>query len=263
MKAFPMPTVLMYSFWLNTTDFNDKKSIFPPAAYLHAQFPKMSKEGFQGYLWLYPNAIRGTLLLPNKFANASNARAVLDPILDKMSTYPGINPKSLLRILPLAWGSSPIDWNTATQLLGGITGSLEDFMSTASTLLPGAANGTAPKAAPKPPKRRMKRHGPGEKVQMPMGIAGMDSQLLGPEELVHPKMAAALEGAMPFNHPDGQLRIHLLGGGKVNEQRNDTSVHPSWRKALVHTIATGGQKVNVDSLRAIAPNMGCYHNEVC
>jgi hypothetical protein len=40
---------MMYQFALNATDFNDKKSIFAPSAYLHTQIPRLMDEaGAQG-----------------------------------------------------------------------------------------------------------------------------------------------------------------------------------------------------------------------
>jgi hypothetical protein len=236
---------------LNTTEYTDRKSIVAPATYLHTQFPKMSKEGgFQGYLFIHPNAIHGQLICPNKFANATNMNAIMDPILDKMISMPGIDPKSLIKLgIPAA--KDPVDKNTASSLLGGLMGGIASSSS----------NAPQP-AIPRPPSRIQRRHGPGEKMLYGMGIYDQDSRLLGEKELNDPRLAEVIEKAIPFDKPDGQIRVHLTAGGKVNEDRNDTSVHPTWRKALIHNVATGGDTPTANSFRELAPDMGAYVNEV-
>jgi hypothetical protein len=95
-----------------------------------------------------------------------------------------------------------------------------------------------------------------------MGIYDQDSRLLGEKELRDPRLADVLERAIPYDKPDGQIRVHLTAGGMVNSDRNHTFVHPSWRKAIVHNIATGGNTPIAESFRQLAPNMGAYVNEV-
>jgi hypothetical protein len=90
----------------------------------------------------------------------------------------------------------------------------------------------------------------------------MDSRLLGEKELKSPKMAEALEKAMPFDLMDGQIRVHLVAGPKVWAQGKDTSIHPAWRKTYAHSISTGAGTPNCQSFRDLAPDMGAYSNEV-
>jgi hypothetical protein len=243
MKAYPLPKVLSYFFWMNTTEYTDRKSIIAPATYLHTQFPKMSREGgFQGYLFIHPNAIQGQLIAPNKFANATNMRAILDPILEKMISMPGMDRKTFVSRGPGSNSSIPTG-----PLLGGL----------------GITFNNATQSSKPPQAGKIgKRHGPGGKMLYGMGIYDQDSRLFGEKELADPRLAEVIEKAIPYDKPDGQIRVHLTAGGKVNEERNDTSVHPSWRKAIIHNVATGGDTPTADSFRELAPDMGAYVNEV-
>lgn len=44
-RAFPAPKTLTYMFWMNTTEYTDRKSIFAPAAYVHTQFARLNRDG--------------------------------------------------------------------------------------------------------------------------------------------------------------------------------------------------------------------------
>jgi hypothetical protein len=235
-KVYPVPKVSTYFFWLNTTEYTDTKSIVAPATYLHTQFPKMAREGIQGYLFIYPNAIKGQLIGANKFANATNMKAVLNPILEKMVSMPGMDRKTLIAVPPSANSSSSV-------------GPL--------------AIGPAPKSSKPPGTSRLgKRHGPGEEMKYGFGIYDQDSRLLGEKELSDPRLEDVIRRAIPFDKPDGQIRVHLTAGGKVHEGGNDTSVHPAWRRTIVHNVATGGYTPVADSFRELAPDTGAYANEV-
>jgi hypothetical protein len=246
MKAYPLPKTLSYFFWMNTTEYTDRKSIVAPATYIHTQFPKMSREGgFQGYLFIHPNAIQGQLICPNKFANATNMRDILDPILEKMISMPGMDRKTMVKIPPALGANS-------SSLPSFLTGGIESNSN----------NATKSSKSPAIPNTLGRRHGPEGKMLYGMGIYDQDSRLLGEKELNDPRLADVIERAIPYDKPDGQIRVHLTAGGKVNEKRNDTSVHPTWRKAIVHNIATGGDTPTADSFRELAPEMGAYVNEV-
>jgi hypothetical protein len=93
------------------------------------------------------------------------------------------------------------------------------------------------------------------------GVLDMDSRLLGIEEFNSPKLQEALEKATPKDIEDGELKMHLTGGGKVLIPSNESSVLPAWRKTYIHAIATGRGSPSVDALREFAPNMGAYVNE--
>jgi hypothetical protein len=248
MKAYPAPKTLSYMFWMNTTDYEDRKSIIAPAAYIHTQFPKMKREGgFSGFLYIHPNAIQGQLIAANEFANATSMRAMLDPILDKMISMPGMDAKTFVKLPPAVGGKGPTGKRISSLFSGSLfSGSPGDGLSVAGQ---GAT-------------KLLKRHGPGGKMLYGMGIYDQDSRLLGEKELADPRLADILEKAMPYDKPDGQIRVHLTAGGMVNTDRKDTAVNPAWRKALIHNIATGGNTPVANSFRELAPDMGAYVNEV-
>jgi hypothetical protein len=113
---------------------------------------------------------------------------------------------------------------------------------------------------------KVKRHGPGEMEEaelLPMGIRPMDSVLMTKEDINNPNLAEALEKAMP-RMPNGQLRGNIASGLKIHQLGSDTSVHPIWRKAYSHLIATGSGKTEIDvaPLRALSKVNAAYSNEV-
>lgn len=249
-KVYATPKILTYNFWMNTTDFDDKKSIYAPAAYMCSQLPRLNEEGgMQGYFYIYPNAIQGTFLAPNEYANATRITEFWDPVLSKMSAYPGIDAKTMIKAPPVALSSSGL-------------GSMQSSSGGA------AANPGAPMTMPtsssasKPGMK--KRHGPGEMEATPRGIIDEDSRLLGASELTHPSLATALQNAMP-QLENAQLRSHLVGGNKVikngDPKTDETSVNPAWRRAYVHMMTTGVGKVSAQALREISPEGGAYVNE--
>jgi hypothetical protein len=249
-QVHPTPKILVYNFWLNTTDYEDEKSIFAPAAYLMSQFPKLNKfGGLQGYYYVRPNAISAMFLAPNEFANATNLNLLMDPVLDKMKSMPGMSPTSLIKIPPIDFAA--LSANSVQSSSGGSNG------GKASTPEKGMAG------------MNMKRHGPMEALKEPTaiysGILDQDSILLGEEEITSPKLAAALEKSLRRGET-GQMRGHLVGGNKVMSGGADTSVTPAWRRAYVHLMTTGNDKRYVDALRdlskEVSPINGAYINEV-
>jgi hypothetical protein len=235
---------LSYKFWLNTTDFEDEKSIFPAAAYFMSQMPRLNRlGGFQGYYYIRPNAISATFLSPNEYANVSNMNALMDPVLDKMQSFPGINPSTLIKVPPTEF--------TALSA-GGLQSSTGGQAATSS-------KGVEDK------NMMMRRHGPMEVLKdttaIYSGILDQDSTLLGAEELNNPKLAEALEKGLRRGET-GQMRGHLVGGNKVISGGADTSVTPTWRRAYVHLMTTGNDKKYLDALRELSPNVGAYINEV-
>jgi hypothetical protein len=196
----------------------------------------------QGYFYIHPNAISGMFLAPNEYANATRMTALWEPILEKMKSMPGIDAKTLIKVPPLSFGAGG---------LGSLQGS--DGGQAAN---PGSEMGGMGGV-----NMMSRRHGPGEKEAIPRGIIDEDSRLLGEEELVHPKLAQALENAMP-KLENAQLRSHFVAGGKVMKLGNDTSVNPAWRRAYVHMMTTGIGKASAQALRDISPHGGAYINEV-
>lgn len=277
-----MPTVYSYQFFLNTTNYNDQTSIFAPAAYLASQMPRiLDQGGMAGYIYLHPNAIRAQLYAPNKFANATNMKAIMDPILARMATMPGMTPELLFKYPPYQ-GSSfsellsgrtlpPMPGLSSTNLgypLGKVP--REPWMpgrptSGFDSLLGGFGGSNRPSSfdtAFQSTKKVQKRHEPGGSMRVPRGIQSMDSRMLGRNELASPDLAEALRKTMPFTAADGQIRFHLVSGPKVWEQGLDSAVNPAWRKTYAHVLATGGGTPNAQPLRDISPDMGAYFNEV-
>jgi hypothetical protein len=229
-----------YKFWLNTTDYDDHKSIFKAAAYFCSLAPQLYEDGIQGYFFVYPNAVQGILIGTSAKTDLAKMVATMEPIVNKMKSMPGIDPKSQKTLA--------IPTN-----MGGMTTLLENFPELLG------------QTAISNPLKRMKRHDPGEVMTLGRGIVAMDSRLLARADLENPKLAEALEKATPMDLTDGQLRIHFLAGGKVNQltSKNNTSVHPIWKTTLLHVVATGyGGSANVQSLRDLAPETGAYMNEV-
>ncbi|TID27798.1 Low-affinity potassium transport protein [Venturia nashicola] len=258
-KAFPSPKLTIASWFLNTTDFSDQKSIYAPAAYFHALIPDLvEKNGQSGYYYLFPNAIKSVFLMADKDAGVDKAKAVWEPVLEKMTTFPGINKKTLV----VTYNDIP----NYKAFFDAAFGSIEEMANMTGM------SGMKQKRADTPLFRRFfdeagitKRHGPEEHGTTnaeikPQGIMPMDSRLLSREHLVNPGLAEALEKAMPMMK-DGQLRGNVVGGNKIFVTGNATAVTPAWRKAYVHLIATGQGTPDVSSLRVLAKDSGAYSNE--
>lgn len=247
-KAHPSPQVTVANWWINATDSeNPGEGIWDAMAYLHSQFPAINKQGVQGYYYLYPNAMKGMFAMTDDQGTQNVSKGIWEPILEKLSGYDGMEPAV----------SNYTDFPTFVEYFNAkIEG--EDGCGDEGGDEGGHEHGHEHKRS------LAKRHGGAE----PMGITPLDSRLLGQSHLESPELAQALNDAMP-QVPNGQLRGHLVGGGKVLDPDDDTAVLPAWRKAFVHLIGTGEGLVgngegqfNVASLRALAPEMGAYVNEV-
>jgi hypothetical protein len=228
---------MRYRFWLNTTDFDDQNSIFDAAAHFCSQTPKLYDNRINGYLFVYPNAVRGTFVGLGDMADARNLSSFMEPILNKMASMKGMSPKSLNHLVLPEIGNAASIFSYVQEMF-------------------------TPNSTGKTPARLSRRHNPGETVMVSSGILTMDSRLLGKAEIESPNLAMALNKALPKHLPDGQLRVHVLTGGQVHKVGDDTSVNPVFRKAYLHVVATGVGKAIAQSLRDFAPNTGAYINEV-
>lgn len=143
--------------------------------------------------------MKGIFLTADAQAGQAAAKALWDPVLAKLASYAGMKPAE----------SKYYDYPDFKSYFDARFGAID---------CPGGGGGHEHKLR--------KRHG---EMTGPMGIIPMDSRLLGQSHLTSPQLAAALKAAMP-QVPDGQLRGHLVGGGKVLTPTEDTSVLPAWRK---------------------------------
>jgi hypothetical protein len=258
-KAFASPKIAYAAVFLNTTDYKDQKSIYDPVAYLHTQFPELVSKGVSGFYFVFPNAIKGFFFSLNE-KDSKWAESTWKPILDKMSSYPGINKALMIdkydnfpnfkAFFDFVWG--PMDQMMAHNARRGTD------LSPGSLELENMLNDM----------RLARRHGPGEvqKDAVAQGIEPIDSRLLGKAHFEHPKFAEALEKAMPLTDR-GQLRGNLVSGLKIHELAgNETSVHPAWRKAYTHILATGNGglwgRPDMSLMKNISLDSGAYSNEV-
>jgi hypothetical protein len=212
-----------------------------------SQLPRLNTQGgIQGYYYVRSNSIQGQLLAPNEFANATRMSAIMDPVLEKMKSMPGMESGAFVKIPPVDFSS-------------GLAGSLQSSTGGSSVVAPAGAKGAW--AA-----QIMRRHGPGEMEKETVAYPGaldQDSLLLGEEELTHPGLAEALRKSRRKDKV-GQFRGHVVGGNKVFTSKEDTSIPPAWRRAYVHMMVTGEDKVYLGPVRALSPPglQAAYINEV-
>lgn len=239
-KAYPTPPVVASSFWINTTDFNDRKSVYPAAAWLHSKFPEMADKGMSSFYYVYPNGI-------SLYSMNSGAEGTMKwmednwkPVMQQLGFFPGMNNKTM------SYTCVPFP---NYKLFFDATWGAIDLPMIPKTTGAGVTSLVA-------------RHGPGEMgaATQAKGVAPMDSWLLSAEHLKSPQLAQALEGAMPQS-ATGQMRGQLIGGGQVLKLGNDTSVLPAWRRTVSHIVLTGLGQPDSAALRKLAPDMGAYSNE--
>jgi FAD/FMN-containing dehydrogenase len=206
-KAYPSPKILSYSLWMNTSTYDDTKSIWAPAAYLCSQLPRLNREyGFQGYFTFYKNALSANWLIPNEFANVTRIKEGFDPVVKKMSEMPGIDKKTVVDRPPR---------EISQQALGGLQSSGGGAPAISGNGMKGMEGMNYETVL-------RKRHGPGEMTATVRGLVDMDSRLLGEAELTHERFADALEKAIP-KLPNGQLRSHLTAGKQPTLTRIQTN----------------------------------------
>jgi FAD binding domain/Berberine and berberine like len=247
-KAYVSPKVSVTVTWLNTTNPNDTKSIWPAITWLHTQFPAMAERGMTIYYYVSPNSM--TLVGINGGENGTRTwmRENWKPVVQKLGTFSGMNNDSLIYVsfkYPNYKGF--FDYILDKERRLEIQKQSPKGMSV--DLQTGLNRALWP------------RHGPGEvMLTNPQGVASFDSWMLGKEHFTHPDLGKALESSMPkLEH--GEFRGQMVGGGKVSLSNNDTSVLPAWRKTYSHLILLGSSQADATPLRKLAPNTGCYVNE--
>jgi hypothetical protein len=97
-KAHIHVPITVYAWWLNSTASIMSAMFAPPAGFkdgmehLFTQLPVLGEQGVSAYLYKASNSIRGVALTVGKNATAEYAKSVWDPILKKMSSFPGMLP---------------------------------------------------------------------------------------------------------------------------------------------------------------------------
>jgi hypothetical protein len=197
----------------------------------------MVQDGVSGYYYLYPNALKATMLHPANISGKANAEKFWQPYLEKMATFKNM---------------------TKAQMESREYGNFKDYFDARFGKIDGLEEcATGMK----------KRHGPGMDLAdpVPQGISPLDSRLLGATHFAHANFTAALKAAAPriAGIPLTTLQGHLVSAGKSLPTDEETSVLPAWRKANTHLI---GIKIpgitSMDSVRQISPDSGAYANEV-
>jgi hypothetical protein len=233
----------MTRWYLKTTDTNDTKSIYEPAAYALSQMPLLNQQyGVQGYFFIYPNEIWGTMLLADEQSGIPAATKAWQPVLDKMATFKGVQKPIYIHT----------NFPNFKSWFEALFGSLDP--------VPNKRRDVQDEFA-----RHFRRHASELEEAYPRGIIPMDSRLLSQAHLSNPNLAQALHDSMP-QMDSGMLRGHLTAGGRVNNPIFDAispenAVNPAWRKAYIHLIGTGGGIPDLSSIKKISPDAGCYANE--
>lgn len=88
------------------------------------------------------------------------------------------------------------------------------------------------------------------------GVIPYDSHLMAPEHLTSPNLTDALRST------GGNLGIMFQAPGSKFGAGETTSANPGWRKAVTLIVGNKSNTTNVDGLRALAPGIGTYINEV-
>ncbi|KAE9984832.1 hypothetical protein EG328_008234 [Venturia inaequalis] len=239
-KAYPDIPITLSTWQINTTETNSDGLW---GAYL------VEKKGVSGYYYIYPNSIKGVMLHQAEDSGKANAEKVWTPILEKMASFPTMT-KAVNNI---------VEYPTYKAYFDARFGAIDKGMVMKAEPAPWESAGRKRSSIEA-------RHGPGMEgdAPVPNAIVNLDSRLLGAEHFAHPNLTAVLKASAPFaiGGKSAVIQGHLVSGNKAHMPDDDTSVLPAWRKAYVHTIGYKQPgKASVDTLRAIAPDMGAYANE--
>jgi hypothetical protein len=254
-KAYPTPQMAFSLFYVNTTDVQDLKSIYAPLAYLHTTLPTIVDKGVSGFYYAFPTGIKVFLLTVANSTIVSTS--IVNPIARKMASFPGIRQF------------------TSSQVLHHLFQNYQAFFDGSF----GHGNQNTPPAMAREMDElrqhlRLSRrapHGPGSGEMeaagtQALGVLPIDSILMDKDIIMHPNLAQALQASMPKGGR-AQLRGNLVSGKMVHRLGNDTSVHPAWRRAYCHLIATAGGEesigdIDLTPLKVLKKDYGVYLNEV-
>jgi hypothetical protein len=241
-KAHVSPKMSVAVAWINTTDPNDSKSMYPALAWLHTQFPAMGDNGMTVYYFASPTAMSVVGINGGVNGTRTWLRENFKPTVSKLPTFRGFSNDSFV-YLSLKFDNYKgfFDYVINNERPASKKGSAGHARGLQRALWP--------------------RHGPGmDMLTQPRGSSNIDSWLLDRDSLTSPGLENALELSMP-RMKLGEFRGQVIGGGKAFQSNNDTALLPAWRKAYAHLIMVGTDQTNATSLRKLAPNMGEYVNE--
>jgi hypothetical protein len=220
-KAYPDVPVTAVTWFLNATK-PVPNSLDQPLTYLYNQLPELHDKGISGYIENGHGSQAGSLFHTGEDAGVEKAHAIWRPILEKMQSFPGVQP-----------------YQSKTHHFSNYTSFFEAGFGTMYTMA------------------RRKRHGPMDdgKVVGAKGKVPQDSHFLGSKHLKSANIMSA------FGSANGNYMV-LLVSPEQKIKGEDTSVNPDWRKAIAHVFAmkVPGQS-NADSIRKFAPELGAYANE--
>lgn len=229
-KGFPSEPVSMSVLYFASPTFNDS-AFWNSTAYVASHFPSLSNGGVMSYSNAYvgnttfPSYFQGIFIGLNKTANQT--LAMVEPIARKLNeTFDG----AMIAIIPL------------TQQYPSYYNWWINHQDTSS----------------------------------PLGVdIAIGSRLLDEKALAHPELASYLKAAAG----DAAIQMNLVAGPGTHAFSKDfNSLSPAWRTSYVHAVA-GVRWPPFDpaakaeqmkaltynktaALRELAPNTGCYVNEV-
>jgi hypothetical protein len=229
-KAYPSEKISAADFVI-TSNGTYSDGLWDAYAYFTSQMPAMVKAGVSGYFYIQQSSIRTLMVHPGNISGTANVQAFWKPYLEKMATFPTMNPANL----------SVFNYGSYKHYFDAHFGTVDKVLV--------QDDGCTP--------NMRKRHGPGTDMSQPLaqGAMPLDSRLLGASHLASPNLRAA------FKASSSGIQGHLVANPDL--KYGNTSILPAWRKAYVHMVGTKvGAVMSVDPLRKLAPDMGAYANEV-
>ena len=254
--------------------------LFEAIAYMGSQLPTLMENGASGQFLPTTFGYLGASVMVNENATEAYAKSLWDPVLDKMSTYDGMDQwqaktfefNSFQDFYEAVWpmvgittgGSGTGDgaglWNLLIDVTNATTNDLGPVAALGGRATKLAERyGRSPNehwAGPLP--KRYTSDGDYD-VPTPSGLFPMDGRLLARRHL-----ESLPSQPMRVKRPYGSyMIIEAVAGNKVQRPDDDTAVLPAWRDAYVQVDTSYFPPiVTADVLREIAPEMGVYSNEV-
>src|ERR1700761_569730 len=150
-KAYPTVPITVTGFWINSTE-RSGDGLWDAYSYLHTQFPKIVRDGVSGYYYLYPNALKATMLHPANISGKANADKFWQPYLEKLATFKNMK-KAQVEFM---------EYGSYKEYFDARFGKIDGLEECATSSMAGMG--------------MMKRHGPGMDLAdpVPQGISPLD-----------------------------------------------------------------------------------------